>query len=233
MKLLRVRSALTLSAAVAAVALPAAPATAHTTGTGRPTPAPGVTCADAAESVHLAQRLASELRTLRGARFEQTFIAAIIPHHQAAIEMARLELAKGSRPPAKRLATEIIEAQQREIRQLTAWLRDWYGLTPDQARQAASPRAREVMAQMDRHSAEMIQMLRALPAGGGFDRAFMQAMIPHHTAAIIEARTVPGRATHKELVSLANMMVRDQLREIAQMRTWLARWYDAPVCDRP
>ena len=49
------------------------------------------------------------------------FAALMIPHHQAAIDMAEAELARGTDPALRRLAEEIIAAQGREI----AFLREW------------------------------------------------------------------------------------------------------------
>ena len=55
----------------------------------------------------------AELRTAKP--FDRAFIDMMIPHHQGAIRMARVELAKGSSRQAKQLATQIIAAQTREI----------------------------------------------------------------------------------------------------------------------
>jgi len=55
----------------------------------------------------------AELRTAKP--FDRAFIDMMIPHHQGAIRMARVELAKGSSPQAKQLATQIVAAQTREI----------------------------------------------------------------------------------------------------------------------
>lgn len=43
-------------------------------------------------------------------------------HHQAAVAMARVELAHGQNAQAKALAQEIITAQQREIGVIDTWL---------------------------------------------------------------------------------------------------------------
>lgn len=47
--------------------------------------------------------------------FDQAFIKMMLPHHEGAVEMAKVEIAKGEDPELKAVAQDIIDAQQREI----------------------------------------------------------------------------------------------------------------------
>ncbi len=59
--------------------------------------------------------------------FDRAFIDMMIPHHQGAVRMSRIELDRGADGDAKKLAEEIIAAQTREIEQMNAWRKDWFG----------------------------------------------------------------------------------------------------------
>ncbi len=50
------------------------------------------------------------------------FIRGMIPHHQGAVEMAKILLEHGSDPEVKKLAETIIAAQEAEIKWMTEWL---------------------------------------------------------------------------------------------------------------
>ena len=55
------------------------------------------------------------------------FAELMIPHHQAALEMAKAELQYGKDPQMRRLAQEIVADQQSEIELMQLWLKQHPG----------------------------------------------------------------------------------------------------------
>lgn len=146
---------------------------------------------------------------------DQHFIVQMIPHHEGAIEMAKIALTKSKRPEILSLANDIIEAQEAEIKDMRSWHELWFGSTPLESG----------MGMM--HMGGMEGDLNALQVASvtEFDREFMLQMIPHHEMAIMMAQMLLAATERNEMERLADNIITSQAREIQMMRSWLDTWY--------
>lgn len=69
--------------------------------------------------------MAGMLEGKTGDAFDKAFIEGMIPHHQGAIDMARAALQSAKHDEIKRMARDIISAQQEEIDMMKQWQKDW------------------------------------------------------------------------------------------------------------
>ncbi|MFP8958988.1 DUF305 domain-containing protein [Streptomyces nanhaiensis] len=170
----------------------------------------------------VAYEFGETLAKLSGRELEVTFLAAIIPHHRDAVEMARLELERGVDPRIRAHAENMIANQRHQIEQFTRWLQEWYGLTPEQALREAPEEARKEIAAMEEESRRTMAELREVPAGKRFDIEFVRRIIPHHNSGIIEFLEPQSRADHAHLKVAATTGIITQEAQIADFRTWLS-----------
>lgn len=68
----------------------------------------------------------------RSGDIDADFVRLMLPHHQAAIDMARFELLHGRDAQTRRLAQEIITDQQSEIELMQLWLKE-HGAEPQKS----------------------------------------------------------------------------------------------------
>lgn len=62
-----------------------------------------------------------------GDDFDKAFLNEMTLHHQGAIKMANLALQNSKRQEIKDMARAIIDAQTKEIQQISEWQKNWYG----------------------------------------------------------------------------------------------------------
>lgn len=70
------------------------------------------------DKMHMAMSAVSQ-----SGNIDVDFVRLMLPHHQAAIDMAKTQLLYGKDPQMRRLAQEIITDQQLEIELMQRWLK--------------------------------------------------------------------------------------------------------------
>ena len=153
---------------------------------------------------------------------DQHFIEQMIPHHDGAIVMANMALLKTAHPEIKTLAGVIIEVQSKEITEMQAWYKDWFG--GDVKKGNTYSMMGGMMSQGGMHMGGQ-EDTRALENAIDFDKAFIEAMIPHHQLAIMMAQMLKFGTYRPEMLSLANNIIESQSREITEMQGWYNSWY--------
>jgi len=141
---------------------------------------------------------------------EAAFLAAMVPHHQEAVDVALEVVTSGERPEVRALAAEIVATQRQEIAQLRAWLDAWY---PDEPPAPYEP---------------MMRNLDGLTPPA-VDVVFVLDMIQHHEMALAMAAEVLGLRPppRPEVVELAREIVRVQGEEIEVLQAWIDAWWPA------
>jgi len=62
-------------------------------------------------------------------------------------------------------------------------------------------------------------------ADAEYDLRFMQAMVPHHQAAVVMAQDMAQKTKRPELQKLSKEIIVSQQIEIDQMQQWQKSWY--------
>jgi uncharacterized protein (DUF305 family) len=148
-----------------------------------------------------------------GAEFntaDETFAMEMIGHHEQAVEMADIVLAKSDVDSrVLELAAKIKAAQQPEIDVMTDWLEGWGVDVSD-------------MGGMD-HGGDMMseEDMDALTAATGAEAStlFLDQMVEHHEGAIDMAERELDEGQNADALELAQKIIDDQTAEIEFMQT--------------
>ena len=148
------------------------------------------------------------LEKLTGKAFDRAFLSMMIPHHQAALEMSKADLARNSDLQVRTWANNIISSQQAEIDAMQALLVPLGG--PNTAMM------RTVQQGMGSMSGRIAQNQNP-------DVAFVQGMLPHHSSAIDMAKLALEKSQNPAVLKLARDIVVAQAGEMYAFRTWLLK----------
>lgn len=146
------------------------------------------------------------------------FAQMMIPHHQQAVEMSEMLLAKEGIPAqVVEFAQGVIDAQGPEINRMNAMLEAW-----DQ--QPVTDSGGMDHGKMGGMSGMMIQEdMTALEEAQGTEaaRLYLEQMTTHHEGAVDMARDEVADGQNPHAITLAEQVISDQEAEISQMKQML------------
>lgn len=177
--------------------------------------------------------------------FDQQFIDSMVPHHESALMMAKMVETRAQFPEVRALAKAIIADQKKEIAQMKAWRKAWFGsdeIPPMEGHGAmkmddsAVDHSKMDHSKMD-GSGAMSSDVMTMPGtamglpitgamdmkklreakGDALDREFLRMMIPHHAGAVTMAQEVLLQSKRPELQKLARQIIAAQAREMGEM----------------
>ena len=141
---------------------------------------------------------------------EVDFLQDMIPHHQGAINSARLYLDHGKNEDIRTIAKNIVSSQEKEIRHFVELLskidrsisKD-YDIFYDKAKHVMN---------------KMMKDMSSVASSGNVDIDFMRAMIFHHEGAIKSAKNVLTYTKNNDIRGIAENIIQTQEQEINKMK---------------
>lgn len=154
------------------------------------------------------------------------FAQMMIPHHEQAVAMSEMLLAKeGVDPQVRERAQRVAEAQEPEIARMSSMLRAWGEPAGDGHAGGAHAGGADHGTEGMMSGEDMDRLMSA--EGGDAAALFLEQMIEHHRGAVEMARQQIENGTNPEAVELAQAVVEDQEAEIREMESMQAE------LDRP
>ncbi|WP_296202105.1 CopM family metallochaperone [Psychrobacter sp. UBA3962] len=142
------------------------------------------------------------------------FAKGMIAHHEGAVDMAEVQLKYGKDEDMRKLATDIIAAQEAEIKQMENWLE----ANPDTDEQDYTKGMHKAyLDSMKSFHEDMMQGILSEDA----DTAFAKGMLPHHQGAVAMAEVQIKYGKDKQMRKLAQDIIDAQKSEIDLMQNWI------------
>lgn len=132
---------------------------------------------------------------------DRAFLSGMIGHHQGAVDMSTKILAGTKDAQIKDWAEDIIEDQNKEIKQMQTMLGAMGGLDKT---------AHDTMLHMD----------MSVYKGKDPDSAFVAAMFDHHKNALDMSVSALMYSNNPEVIHLAESIIKNQTDEMADFRLW-------------
>ncbi len=162
----------------------------------------------------------SKYASLKGDEFDETYIAEMIAHHEAAASMSEQAMSVAAHEQLFNLASNIVQVQSNEMMQMREWQKAWgFEITASGGHMSHGGGGADMAGDM----VEMMNKLKGL-TGEAYDEEFLKQMILHHEQAIEMSVDADTNAKRQEVKDLAAGVIKTQTAEIKQMKQWQKEW---------
>ncbi len=141
------------------------------------------------------------------------FATMMMAHHEGAVEMARVEVAKGTNAELKAFAQKLIKDQAAEIEFMKGSIA--------RSNKKGSPDSKAFQEAL--HHSMMAMMKDTTKVYHNIDQDFAAQMIPHHQSAVDMANAYLQAGGEGPLKNLCEAIIRTQTAEITWLKEWLAK----------
>jgi uncharacterized protein (DUF305 family) len=143
-----------------------------------------------------------------------TFAQGMVPHHQQALDMAKLVPSRSTNPKVLDLAKKIEGAQDPEIKTMNEWLKAWGA--PASTSMPGMDHSGHGSGSGMMTDADMKMLEQA--KGAAFDKMWLEMMIKHHEGAVAMAKTELQKGSNADAKKLAQEIIDAQQKEITEMQ---------------
>jgi uncharacterized protein (DUF305 family) len=136
---------------------------------------------------------------------DKRYLQNMIAHHLSAIDLLKQAQQNSKRPEIKKLAEDVITADQKDIERLYGLLDQWY------------PNGYRRQNDFDK-----------INLGEGdekFDLRLLNALIAHHEMAIMSAEEMMGKTTKTEVLNTADTVKTNLSAGLVTLTNWRKEWY--------
>lgn len=146
--------------------------------------------------------------------FDLDFANMMVLHHQAAIDMSKIEIAQGRDEQIIEMAQSIESIQTAQIGLMEQFVANYKIPIVKTGATGNQPILVLIMK-------GMMNKMNNMAMTGQTDQDFLAMMIPHHRAAVAMAENELRHGKSLELKKLAQQMILDQNSEIEEFKAWL------------
>jgi uncharacterized protein (DUF305 family) len=146
--------------------------------------------------------------------FDADFANMMIEHHQGAIDMAHMEISKGTDEKIKTMAQDILTLQTDEQSKLKDLVKN---VNAPAKKSDSSQKHYELQAAME----NMMNKMRGMQMTGNINKDFVMTMIPHHESAIEMAKFELSNGKNRQFKEMAQKGINDETKQISEFKAWL------------